>query len=399
MTDPAPPRRARPPQTEAAPVASALWPSVVWRVEDADALDAQYEGRAPGYAYARESHPNAEMLARQIDGLEGTPEESGGGLMFGSGMGAISAVLFGLLRSGDHVIASSQLYGRTLRLLTQDLPRFGVETSFADPTDAGAWRAALRPETRLVMAEVVSNPTLRVADMTGAAAAAQEAGARLVVDNTFTTPRGWRPFDHGADIVVHSVTKMLAGHSDVTLGWAAARDPADRGALEAAQASLGATASPWECWLAERGLATFALRYDRAEANAAALADHLAGLPGVEAVIHPGRADHPDHARARELLGERWGTMLSFRLGGGRPAANRFLRAARDLPFAPSLGDVQTLLSHPASSSHRGLTEEGRLALGITQDFIRVSVGIEDVETLKAEFSEAVAAAAERGAA
>ena len=397
MTDtPLPPRRVPFPETASRPVAAGIEPSVVWRVADADALDAQYEGRAPGYAYAREGHPNATRLAAQIDALEGAPEAfPGGGLMFGSGMGAVSAVLFGLLAPGDHVVAAAQLYGRTLRLMTDDLPRWGVRVDFVDPTDGAAIAAAMRPETRMVWVETVSNPTLRVADMVAARAAARESGARLVVDNTFTTPRGFRAFGFGADVVVHSVTKMLAGHSDATLGWAAARDPGDRERLLAAQASFGATASPFDCWLAERGLATFALRYDAAEANATHLAAHLAGLPGVDSVIHPGRADHPDHARAVDLLGGRWGTMVSFRLRGGREAVNRLLRAAPELPFAPSLGDVQTLLSHPPSSSHRGLTAEGRAALGITEGFLRVSVGVEEVGTLTAAVSAAVAAATE----
>lgn len=390
-SDPA--RRPTPPASVSRPVASPLWPSVVWRAEDADALDAQYEGRTRGYAYARESHPNAEMLAAAIDALEGAPEAGGGGLMFGSGMGAVSAVLLGLLRSGDRVIASNQLYGRTLRLMTQDLPRFGISVEFIDPTDAAAWARAAATPAAMIFAEVVSNPTLRVADMEAARAAAQASGALFVVDNTFTTPRGWRPFEHGADVVLHSVTKLLAGHSDATLGWVAARDPGVREKLFAAQGSIGATASPFDCWLAERGILSFGLRYDRAEANAAALADHLATLPGVEAAIYPGRPDHPDHNRAGALLQGRFGTMVAFRLAGGRAAANAFIRAAEQLPFAPSLGDVQTLLSHPPSSSHRALSEEGRQALGITQGFIRVSVGIEEIETLKAEFSRAVAAA------
>lgn len=389
------PRRAAPPATQARPVASPIWPSVVWSVADGDALDAQYEGRAPGFAYAREGHPNAAMLAAQIDALENAPEAGGGGLVFGSGMGAVSAVLLGLLSAGDHLVASSQLYGRTLRLLTRDLPRFGIETTFIDPTESGAWQAALRPSTKMILAEVVSNPTLRVADMAAARAAAEAAGAWLAVDNTFTTPRAWRPFEHGADILIHSVTKMLAGHSDVTLGWAAARRAEDREALAAARASYGATASPYECWLAERGLATFSLRYDRAEANAAALADRLAGLAGVEAVLYPGRADHPDHAQAADLLAGRFGTMVSFRLAGGRAAVNRFLHAVPELPFAPSLGDVQTLLSHPPSSSHRGLTEEARQALGICQGFLRVSVGVEEIGELIGMFERGVAAAAE----
>ena len=391
-SDPA--RRAAVPASASRPVASPLWPSVVWRSADADALDDQYEGRARGYAYARESHPNAEMLAGLIDALENAPEQGGGGLMFGSGMGAVSAVLLGLLSAGDRVIASSQLYGRSLRLMTQDLPRFGIQVDFIDPTDAGAWREAAKTPAAMVFVEVVSNPTLRVADMEAAREAAKACGARFVVDNTFTTPRGFQPFAFGADIVIHSVTKLLAGHSDATLGWAAARDPEDRAKIMAAQGSIGATPSPFDCWLAERGLLSFALRYDRCEANAAALADHLATLPGVEAAIYPGRADHPDHNRAGDLLQGRNGPMVAFRLKGGRKAANAFIRAAQELPFAPSLGDVQTLLSHPPSSSHRALTEEGRAALGITEGFIRVSVGIEDIETLKAEFAQAVKAAA-----
>jgi cystathionine gamma-synthase len=392
---PLPPRRPPLPQGASRPVAAPLWPSVVWRVADADALDAQYEGRAPGYAYAREGHPNADRLAAQIDALEGAPEAfPGGGLMFGSGMGAVAAVLLGLLRAGDHVVAGSQLYGRSLRLMRDDLPRFGIEVTLVDPCDGAALMAAVRPTTRMVLVEVVSNPTLRVADMDAALAAARSVGARLVVDNTFTTPRGWPAFARGADIVIHSVTKMLAGHSDATLGWAAAKDPADAAALRVAQGSFGATASPFDCWLAERGLATFALRYDRAEANARALADHLAALPGIVQVLYPTRRDHPDHNRAASLLGERGGAMVSFRLDGGREATNRFLHAAAQIPFAPSLGDVQTMLSHPPSSSHRALTPEGRAALGIDEGFIRVSVGVEEIDGLKAEFSAAVAAAA-----
>ena len=391
---PLPPRRPPLPEGASRPVAAPLWPSVVWRVADADALDAQYEGRTRGYAYAREGHPNADRLAAQIDALEGAPEAfPGGGLMFGSGMGAVSAVLLGLLSAGDHVVAAAQLYGRSLRLMRDDLPRFGISVTLVDPCDGEAIGAAVRPETRIVMVEVVSNPTLRVADMDAALAAARSVGARLVVDNTFTTPRGWPAFARGADVVIHSVTKMLAGHSDATLGWAAARDPEDAAKLRVAQASFGATASPFDCWLAERGLATFALRHDRAEANAAALADHLATLPGVVQVLYPGRPDHPDHNRAVAMLQGRHGAMVSFRLAGGREATNRFLRAAEAIPFAPSLGDVQTMLSHPPSSSHRALTPEGRAALGIDEGFIRVSVGVEDVETLKAEFTAAVAAA------
>jgi cystathionine gamma-synthase len=277
-------------------------------------------------------------------------------------------------------------------MLRDEMPRIGVEVTLADPTDGRAFAAAIREGTRLVLAEVVSNPTLRVADLEAIAEAAKAKGALLAVDNTFTTPRLYRPFDHGADFVIHSVTKMLAGHSDVTLGYAAARDPEHARRLYDVAVTWGLTPSPFDCWLAERGLHSFDIRFERAQANAAALADHLAGLAGVEAVLYPGRADHPDHNRAVALLGGQGGNMVSFRLKGGRAEVNRFLRAAANIPFAPTLGDIGTTLSHPASSSHRGLTAEGRAALGITEGFIRVSVGIEEIGLLTREFSAAVAA-------
>jgi len=386
-------RRSRAPVSVSRPVVTPLSPSVVYRSTDADELDSQYEGRAQGYTYAREGHPNATVLGEKLDWMEGVTPAMGKGVVTGSGMAAISAMFLGLLRKGDHIVAGDQLYGRSLRLLRDDLPRMGFDATLADPTDARAIEAAIRPETRLILVEVVSNPTLRVADMEGIAEAAARRGVMLAVDNTFTTPRAYRPFAHGAAIVIHSVTKLLAGHSDVTLGWVAADTPARNKALYDAAVTWGLTPSPFDCWLAERGLHTFDLRYDRATANAAALADHLAGLEGVAQVLYPGRPDHPDHNRAVALLDGNFANMVSFRLKGGRAEVNRFLRAAEHIAFAPTLGDVGTTISHPASSSHRALTPQARAAVGIDEGFIRVSVGIEDIDQLKREFAQAVAAA------
>ena len=371
-------------------VGTPLQPSVVYASATPDELDRQYQGQVKGYTYAREGHPNADVLAAKIDALEGAT----GGMILGSGMAAVTAALLGILRAGDHVVGGDQLYGRSLRLMQQDLGRFGIAASLADPTDVAAVAAALRPQTRMILIEVVSNPTLRVADLDGIARLAHDRGIVLAVDSTFSTPRACRPLDHGADIVIHSVTKLLAGHSDVTLGYVAARDAGHRKAIYDFAVTVGMTASPFDCWLAERGLYSFHLRYDRAEANAARLADHLAGLPGVARVLYPLRPDHPDHNRAAGLLGRRGGNMLSFELAGGRAAANALTRAMPDVAFAPTLGDIGTTLSHPASSSHRALTPEARAALGISEGFFRVSVGVEEADLLLREFSAGVAAAA-----
>lgn len=383
-------RRQMPPASVSRPVVTTLSPSVVYASDDPDQLDSQYEGRATGYTYAREGHPNATVLGQKIDWLEGMDPAWGRGTVTGSGMGAVSALFLGLLKAGDHIVAGDQLYGRSLRLLTNDLRRLGFETTLADPTDAKAFAAAIRPDTRMILVEVVSNPTLRVADMEGIAALAQQNDLLLVVDNTFTTPRAYQPFAHGADVVIHSITKLLAGHSDATLGWIAARDPKHNTAIYDAAVTWGMTPSPFDCWLAERGLHTFDLRFDRAQATAASLADAIAGLRGVDAVLYPGRPDHPDHNRALALLGDNTANMVSFRLAGGRDMANAFVQAAQHIPFAPTLGDVGTTLSHPASSSHRGLTPEGREALGITEGFFRVSVGCEDPDQLVGEIVEAI---------
>ncbi|MDT8855634.1 aminotransferase class I/II-fold pyridoxal phosphate-dependent enzyme [Paracoccaceae bacterium Fryx2] len=386
-------RRTPWPESVSRPVGTPLQPSVVYASDSPDQLDAQYAGQVKGYTYAREGHPNAEVLAAKIDALEGAT----GGLIVGSGMAAVTACLMGLLSAGDHVLGGDTLYGRSLRLMTQDLARFGIATSLADPTDVAAMARALRPETKMVLIEVVSNPTLRVADLAGIAALCGERGVLLAVDSTFCTPRGLRPFEHGADVVIHSVTKLLAGHSDVTLGYVACRDAGHRKAVYDFAVTTGLTPSPFDCWLAERGLYSFHLRYDRAEENAAALASHLAGLRGIRRVIYPLRPDHPDHARAVALLGTRGGNMLSFELDGGREAANALTRAMPGLAFAPTLGDVGTTLSHPASSSHRAVPEAARAAVGISEGFFRISVGVEDIALLTRDFSAGVAAALAAG--
>lgn len=386
-------RRTNWPASTSRPMVTPLQTSVVYASPDPDALDAQYSD-GTGYTYAREGHPNADVLAAKIDMLEGAPDLfDAPGIVVGSGMAAIGATFLGLLKAGDHVVGGDQLYGRTLRLMTQDLPKLGIDTTLADPTDARAIEAAIRPNTRMIVVEVISNPTIRVADMEGIARIANARGILLVVDNTFTTPRLYQPFAQGADIVIHSVTKLLAGHSDATLGYVACKDPDHRTLIDTANASWGMTASPFDCWLAERGMHSFDLRFDRAQSTAARLADALADVPGISRVIYPTRPDHPDHNRAMGILNGRGGNMLSFELSGGRAAANAMTRGAPDVAFAPTLGDVGTTLSHPASSSHRALTPDQRAGLGISEGFFRVSVGIEEPDLLIGEMVAAAKAA------
>lgn len=381
------------PRAASSPLVTPLSPAVAYASDTPDTLDDQYEGRAMGYTYSREGHPNADVVAERLD----TMENMTGGTVTGSGMGAISCVLLGLLKSGDHVIGGNQLYGRCLRLMKEDLPRLGVMTSLADPGDVDAMRAAIRPETRMILVEVASNPTLRIADIDGIAALCREKNIIFAVDNTFTTPRGFQPFDHGADIVIHSITKLLAGHSDVMLGYVVARDTDLNTQMRVFAVTTGLTPSPFDCWLAERGMLSFDLRFERSQATAAILADHIATLEGVKRVIYPMRADHPDHARAVELLAGQGCNMVSFELTGGRSAANIFTRAAEGLAFAPTLGDVGTTLSHPASSSHRALSVEERAELGLSEGFFRVSVGLEDPDALKIIFTDAIAEAFAKG--
>lgn len=373
------------------PVVTPLMPSVVYASETPDALDAQYDGRAQGYTYAREGHPNADVLNARLNAMEGAKA----GLVVGSGMAAVTAVLLGLTQAGDHVVGGDQLYGRSLRLMAEDLPRLGIETTLADPTRVEAVEQALRPNTRVVLIEVVSNPTLRIADLDGIAALCRDRGVLLVVDNTFTTPRAVMPLARGADVVLHSVTKLLSGHSDVTLGWVGASDPALVEKMRVFAVTTGLTPSPFDCWLAERGLFSFDLRFDRAQATARRLADHLARQAGVARVLYPTRPDHPDAGRAQAVLGPQGCNMVSFELKGGREQANAFAQGAAGIAFAPTLGDVGTTLSHPASSSHRALTPQARAAVGMTEGFFRVSVGLEDPDSLLAEFDAGLAAAAQ----
>ena len=378
------------PANAGVPVVTPLSPTVVYHYKDADELQSMHEGEINGFDYARDGHPNAETLAEKISWLEG----ASAGFMTASGMSAITAVFLSCLEKGDKIAAASQLYGRSLRMMQQEWPRMGFEAELFDASDPTTFDNAIRAGTRIVLAEVVSNPMLRITHFEDLVEKVRSVGALLLVDNTFTTPNGFRPLEHGADLVMNSVTKMLSGHSDLNLGYIGATDEALVDRIAEAVAIFGLNSSPYNCWMAERGLHTFDLRYRQAQKNAPQLAEFLQDQANVLRVIYPKSEDHPDFEMAKKLLKNGFGSMVSFVLDGGREEANAFLRAAKNIPFCPTLGDVATTIIIPAVSSHRKLPREKRLALGIEDNLVRVSVGIENFELIKDDFSIALKACA-----
>jgi cystathionine beta-lyase/cystathionine gamma-synthase len=368
------------------PLVPPLYQSSVYTLPDLDALDRIMNAEEPGFIYARDAHPNARDLAAKLAALESAEW----GLVTSSGMAALSALFLATLQSGSRVVASNRLYGRTTQLLSQELHRYGVETTFVDTNDLDAVDRALDKPARLLLAETASNPLLRIADIPSLARLAHERDALLVVDNTFATPALTKPLELGADVVMESLTKMIGGHGDVTLGFLAGR-----GDLlpELAQVSSiwGFAANPFDCWLAERGLGTLELRMRQASYTAAALADWLSRQRGVSRVLYPGLRDHPDHRLAGRMLREFYGNMLCFDLAGGREAVNRFLRQAPGVPFSPSLGATTTTCSHPATTSHRYVSPAEKQRQGITDGLVRLSVGVEPVEAIQAEIARGIA--------
>ncbi len=376
-------RPAAEPAMVTGPLVPPLQLSVVYRVDGLEQIDALYEGREPGFLYARDGHPNGVELASKVAALEGAEAA----LVFASGMAAEAAVFLTLLESGEQVALSEGVYGRTGRLV-RELGRFGIEHALFDATRPETLRAALTPRTRVVFAETLSNPLVRLADIGGLAEVAREAGALLAIDHTFA-PLLCQPIGLGADLVTHSGTKLIGGHSDLTLGLLAGSSELI-GRAGAVGSTFGLTGNPFECWLALRGIATLAVRSRQACASAIVLAAKLEAHPKVRAVHYPGLASHPDHERAGTSLQGGFGTIATLDLGG-RAEADTLIQELRDsIPFAPSLGDVATTLSHPATTSHRGQSAEQWARQGITAGMVRLSVGLEDPEDLWAEIEGAL---------
>ncbi|MCM2332686.1 MAG: cystathionine gamma-synthase [Anaeromyxobacteraceae bacterium] len=347
-------------------------------------------GNHKGFEYSRTQNPTRFALQDCLAALEGAAH----GLCFASGLAATDCILH-LLEAGDHVLASDDVYGGTFRQFDKVFRRHGLEFSYVDMTDPAGVARALRPNTRLVWIESPTNPMLKLVDLPAVAALAKAHGARTVVDNTFATPFNQRPLEHGIDLVTHSTTKYLNGHSDVVGGAIMTSDGPLFERLRFLQNAVGGVQAPFDAFLVLRGLKTLHLRMERHAENALALATFLEGHPQVERVIYPGLASHPQHALARRQM-RTPGGMLAFTIRGGLPAATAFLRAVRVFACAESLGGVESLIEHPAIMTHASVPAEVRAALGIADGFIRVSVGVEHVDDLRADLERGFAAA--RGA-
>ncbi len=381
------PRSDRLPAGPTRPHTPPIYLSSVWECDSPEQADQILGGSEPGFVYAREGHPNAVMLAEKCRELHGTDQAA----ITGTGMAAMALVFLSQLNPGDHLVVSNQLYGRTAKLFTEDAARWNLSHTVVDATDLDQVREAMTDKTRLLIVETISNPLLRVADLAALAQIAHQHGAELLADNTFAGPMVCRPKQLGADWVMESLTKSMNGHSDVTLGLLCGSHARWK-AVSTAQATWGLSAGAFECWLALRGLGTLGVRLERASQNALAVAQSLAATDKIESVNYPGLPQHPDHAIARRQFGEHSGAMVCFTLRGGLEAARSFIAAAQQIPFCPSLGTLATTLSHPASTSHRGLDATQRNALGITGGTIRLSVGIESASTIISDLQQALAA-------
>jgi cystathionine gamma-synthase/cystathionine gamma-lyase len=344
-------------------------------------------GHHKGFEYARTGNPTRNTLERCLATLEGAAH----GLCFSSGCAAMTTLLH-TLRPGDHIVASDDVYGGSFRILDKVMKPLGITTTQVDMSDPANVRAALLPETKLLWIETPTNPMLKLVDIAAVAKVGKAHGATVVVDNTFATPMLQRPLSLGADAVLHSTTKYLNGHSDVVGGVILTSDDALAGRLRFLQNAIGAVPGPFDCYLVLRGVKTLPVRMERHVKSASSIAAWLEEQPGVSKVVYPGLASHPQKALAdRQMKGP--GGMISFVVEGGMPAAHALLAAVRVFVCAESLGGVESLIEHPAIMTHGSVPPEARAALGIDDGLIRISVGLEAEEDLRADLGRALEAA------
>jgi len=367
------------------PLTPPIYQTSVYVFEDMDTVESVWEYKKPGFVYGRYGTGNHAMLEDLVAALEGAEAA----VASASGMGATTALLLGLFSAGDHLVAARDLYGSTAAFLADEGRRLGVQTDFVDATDAAAILAAVRPQTRAVFVEALSNPLLRLVDLPAVAPELARRGIDLIVDASMASPAVFRPLEHGATMVMHSLTKFISGHGDVTGGLVAGRRDA-MARVRTAMIRAGTNLGPFDAWLATRGARTLAVRMERQCSSALALAQRVERLPAVSRVYYPGLPSHPQHAVAGRLMPRLQGAMVSFDLRGGAPAVERFMARTRLLEFAPSFGDVATTWTYPARTSHRRVSDDEKAAMGIGPGLVRVSVGLEDPSELIADVEAAL---------
>lgn len=345
-----------------------------------------FKGEEEGYIYTRVGNPTNQALETTVAVLEGGYD----GIGCATGMAAVHLVFASFLNAGDHIISSEAVYGSTATVLTDVFARFGVEVSFVDTSSAGAVKAAVKPNTRLIHVETPANPTIVVSDMKAIADIAHENGIKFCVDNTFMSSALQRPIEHGADIVVHSMTKFLNGHADVVAGMVVAKTEEDYNHLRAMATEIGGTIDPFDAFLVTRGIKTLSIRMKRHCENAQKIAEYLESHPKVEKVVFPGLKSHPQYeVHKKQTDGP--GALISFFLKGGLEAGKTLMNSVKVCTLAVSLGGVESLVQHPASMTHACMPKEEREKAGIGDGLVRISVGIEDVDELIEDFEQGLA--------
>lgn len=370
------------------PKTTPIYQTSVFAFEDLNALEDYFEQPGQRYMYTRYGNPNTDELAQQVNKLEG----GAGAVATSSGMSAILAAVLAVCKAGEHVLCAEEIYGGSSALLSQELTRIGISVSFVPSADIYTLKDYVQSNTRLLLLETMSNPLLQVFDLARLAQETKQHNILLVVDNTFATPVLTKPLELGADMVMHSVTKYLSGHSDVTAGVVVCREADVLQRVQKVMMVYGLNLSPFEAWLAARGLKTLRLRMRQHCSNALAVAKYLQQHPKVEQVWYTGLEGHPQHALAKQQGQGLFGGMMSFRIKDDKEAVNRFMQALPTIPFAPSLAGVTTSISYPLGASHRSLTPEQQQQMSITPGVIRLSVGIEEPEELIAELEAGLAA-------
>ena len=362
-----------------------IYQTSTFAFRDADHGAALFAGAEDGFIYTRIGNPTIRALEDNVAELE----HGCGGIATSSGMGAICTVYLALLEAGAHMVSTASVYGPSRVVIEKDFSRFGVQATFVDTSDLAQVRKALRPNTKIVYVETPANPTMQVSDIRAIAEIAHEHGCLVVVDNTFASPYLQTPLDLGADVVVHSVTKFINGHADVVGGILVARDKALCTRLRKTMINLGCNMDPHQAFLVLRGLKTLGVRIERAQESAMRIARWLERQPEIECVRYIGLESHPQHEIAKRQMSG-FGSMISFDLKGGMEAGRQLMNNVRVATLAVSLGGVETLIEHPASMTHAGMSPGDRRAAGFTDGLVRYSVGIEDVEDLIADLRHAL---------